>query len=48
MNIIKYLLSKSYRSRFDSEYTKELCDKLFTEQKQEQDAYEGIFGKVKL
>jgi hypothetical protein len=44
MNILKYLLSRSYRARFMSEYTKEICDKISEEQKLKQDIYEAIFG----
>lgn len=42
MNILKYILSKSYRRKFKSEYTREICDKLFLEQNQ----MEAIYGAV--
>jgi hypothetical protein len=45
MNILKYLLSRSYRQRFNAEYTKDICDKLSTEENQKQDIYETILGK---
>lgn len=44
MNILKYLLSKSYRHRLDSAYTKDICGKLTGECKQKQDIYESIFN----
>lgn len=45
MHILRYLVSKSFRRRFDSKYTKELCDKFISEEKQRKDICESIFGK---
>ena len=51
MTIIKYLLSKNWRFKVDSEYTEELCDKYETEQKHLEETYkilnENITKKTK-
>jgi hypothetical protein len=39
MNIVKYLISKSYRTRLNDSYTKELCNKIELEQKQMEKAF---------
>ena len=46
MHFLKYLLSKSHRYKINSEYTKELCDKFASEQKQKQDICDSIFVKT--
>jgi hypothetical protein len=45
MNIIKYLLSKSYRRKFKSEYTKEICDRFSLEQNRMEAIYGAILDK---
>lgn len=42
MNIIKYLLSKAYRLKFSTEYTRELCWRMELEQKQMEEAFRFI------
>lgn len=39
MNIIKYFISKSYRSKTDEKYTNELCAKIKLEEEQLESIY---------
>lgn len=45
MKIIKYLLSSSYRRRFNSEYTRDICSKIDSEDNQRHEMYEALFSK---
>lgn len=44
MYFLKYLLSKSHRYKINAEYTKELCEKFASEQKQKQAICDSIFA----
>lgn len=46
MHILKYLLSKSLRRKFNTEYTKEICDKFASEQKLKQDIRDSIISRA--
>lgn len=39
MNLIKYIISKAYRLKVKSEYTKELCSRVEFEQKETEKAF---------
>lgn len=42
MNFLKYLFSKSYRIRFQSQYTKDMSSKFASEETQKREIYEQI------
>lgn len=44
MHILKYLLSKAYRNKFDSKYSKEICDRFVSEQNNKQEVFKIIFN----
>ncbi len=39
MNLIKYLLSSSYRKNLNKKYTKEICDRFLYEENQQEEIY---------
>jgi hypothetical protein len=47
MNIIMYLLSKTYRDVNKSEYTKDLCSKISHEETCQEEIYETVIGAGK-
>lgn len=45
MRILRYLLSKSYREKINTEYTKEMFERSFSEQKKKQEVCKAVFSK---